>query len=84
MHHYEFHLLENLQILRQEAGSIRLSTVECNLMENGRSQKFASMDEAFNKIYDERGYPATTVYDEFYKNISVSGRKKLIEIMVFD
>lgn len=84
MHHYEFHLLENLQILRQEAGSIRLSAVECNLVENGRVQKFTSMNKAFNKIYDERGYPATTVYDEFYKNLSISSRKKLIEIMVFD
>jgi len=84
MHHYEFQLLENLQILKQETGSIQLSAVECNLVENGCSQKFTSMDEAFNRIYEERGYPATTVYDEFYKKISISNRKKLIDIMVFD
>lgn len=85
MHLYEFHLLENLQILRQEAGSIRLSAVECNLVEIGHPpQKFASIYGAFNKIREERGYPATTIYDEFYNNISISNHRKLIQIMVFD
>jgi hypothetical protein len=78
--------LESLHILKQEGGSIRLSAVECNLVEkgSGHSQQFTSIYDAFDKIREERGYPAATTYDEFYKNISISSRRKLIKIMVFD
>lgn len=83
-HYYEFHLLEDLQILRQEAGPIRLSAVEFDLIENETCRRFTSMYEAFDKIREERGYPISTSYDEFYRNISISSHRKLTQIMGFD
>ena len=84
LHHYEIYPLENLQIVRQNAGSVRITAIECNLKENGSIRKFNSIYEAFKQIYAERGYPATDKYDDFYNNISINSHKKLKDEMIFD
>ncbi len=80
---YEFHLLENLHLLKQNDLASVLSTPRCNLVGDGKTRPFDSIQEAFKQILSDRGYPTTTDYSEFYKNISVNSHKKLIDIMKF-
>jgi len=81
MHHYSFELLENLQIIKQGANPVVLSPVGCNLIEGSLTRHFTTLFQAFDEILVERNYPATTDYTDFFKNISVNSRKKLIEFM---
>ena len=43
-----------------------------------------SIFHEFDKVSDERGYKASGDYSFFYKNVSVSSRKELEDIMKFD
>jgi len=81
IHHYSFELLENLQIIKQGANPAVLSPVGCNLIEGSSTRQYTSLYKAFDQILVERNYPATTDYTDFYQNINVNSRKKLIEFM---
>ncbi|MBP6738843.1 MAG: AAA family ATPase [Leptospiraceae bacterium] len=85
MHDYEIKVLENLQIIKQDAQPIQLSVIECEVIEVGTSvsNKYLSLNEAFDKLRIEREYPPSTDYSDFYKYIKVNSRKKLIDMMKF-
>jgi hypothetical protein len=83
MHIYQIVVLENLQIIKQDAGTIELSNVECLIIELGVERQFASLKFAFNQMWIERGYVLPVNYSDFYNNIKVSNKKHLITLMQF-
>ncbi len=84
MHNYEIQVLENLHLLQQDDSPIQLSSISCEVREGTTKRKFKTLNLAFDQLRIERGYPASAYYDEFYEQIEVSNRKKLIDIMTFN
>ncbi|MBX3006831.1 MAG: AAA family ATPase [Melioribacteraceae bacterium] len=83
MHIYQIILKENLQIIQEDTKPIRLSNVTCTIIENGIEQHFDSIYSAFYQIWVERNYCAPVYLMDFYKNIKVSNKKKLLDLMIF-
>lgn len=82
IHNYEITVLENLRILQQNADPVKLSSVECHVVEGTSPSQFPSLKAAFDQIRIDRSYPSQTEYDDFYKNIKVSISKRLSDCMV--
>ncbi len=82
MHIYEIVVLENLQIIQQDAAPIQLSIVECEVNE-ATKRSFTTLQAAFDQLWNERGFAAPTNNAAFHNNIKVSNRMKLIDLMRF-
>jgi energy-coupling factor transporter ATP-binding protein EcfA2 len=83
MHQYEITVLENLRIIQQNTGPVKLSSVECAVDDRTSKRPFVSMTEALEAIWIERSYTGQTDYAEFYKNIKITNSKRLCDYMVF-
>ncbi len=83
MIHYEIVVLENLQIIQQGSGAIQLTVVDCQMSTNGDKKEFPSLNSALDQLWKDRGYSGVADYQLFYSNISVTGRKKLTDLMSF-
>ncbi len=81
---YQFIVLENLQIIKQNLSQIRLSKTQLKVISVGKERIFDSIYQAFDQIKAEKGYPISIDYEDFYNNIKVTTRKKLIDLMAFD
>jgi len=83
MHKYEITILENLQIIQQASGPMKLSSVECKVVEGTAVKEFDTLHAALDQIRADRSYPVQTDYNDFYNNIKISNSKRLIDGMVF-
>lgn len=82
---YRFELLEDLKIVQQGTNPLNLCVCRCRLHDSQNpSSEYDSLHAAFDKVFEECGYKTNGDYSFFYKNVSVSSRKKLEDIMKFD
>lgn len=82
MHIYEIVVLENLQIIQQDAAPIKLSVVECEVTEAAK-RKFTTLQLAFDALWIESGNAAPTNNTAFHNHIKVSNKRHLIDLMTF-
>jgi len=82
MYIYKIIVLENLQIIQQNMAQIKLSAIECEVTES-TTRKFATLQQAFDQLWIERGNITPTNNFAFYNHIKISNRKKLINLMSF-
>lgn len=82
MHIYQIVVLENLQIIQQDVAPLKLSVVECEVTEAVK-RKFATLQLAFDQLWNERGNAAPTNNTTFHNHIKVSNKRHLIDIMAF-
>lgn len=81
-HDYEIVVLENLQIIQQDASPIQLSVIECEVTEASK-RKFNTLQAAFDALWLERGNAAPTNNADFHNRIRISNTRNLINLMTF-
>lgn len=83
MHIYKIIVLEDLQIIQQDADPLKLSIIKCSVQEGGATREFTNLHLAFDQLWSERGYTAPTNYNTFYHETRVSSHRRLTALMQF-